>query len=246
MDQLSPRGRKDYYRDLATTFAMIAELKQLGRQTRRHSPEQIDHLVSLLKAYGFVTPILVDQENRVIDGWAVVMAAKKLGLSKIPVVCNRDLSDVELRALKIALNKIPELSSWEHAELKRELQEIFEIQQDLPLGIDVPTLDIILDGTGFEEEDDCPILEEQIVAHCRIGEQYTCGKHVIRCDDAQNVSSYKKLLGADRASMIFTDHQIWLGAMAVVRQSAPAQATDPAVEGRVLNLRTKALPDRLS
>jgi hypothetical protein len=127
---------------------MIAELKQLGRQTRRHSPEQIDHLVSLLKAYGFVTPILVDQENRVIDGWAVVMAAKKLGLSKIPVVCNRDLSDVELRALKIALNKIPELSSWEHAELKREIQEIFEIQQDLPLGIDVPTLDIILDGTG--------------------------------------------------------------------------------------------------
>ncbi len=205
MDQLSPRGHKDYYRDLATTLAEIVELKQLGRQTRRHPPEQIDHLVKLLKAYGFVIPILVDQEKRVINGWAVVTAAKKLGLSKIPVVCNLDLRDVELRALKIALNKISELSSWDDAELKLEIQEIFEIQQDLPLGIDVPTLDIILDGTGFEEEDDCPILEEQIVAHCRIGEQYTCGKHVIGCDDAQNVSSYKKLLGADRASMIFTD-----------------------------------------
>ena len=205
MDQLSPRGRKDYYRDLATTLAEIAELKQLGRQTRRHSPEQIDHLVSLLKAYGFVTPILVDHEKRVIDGWAVVMAAKKLGLSKIPVVCNRDLSDVKLRALKIALNKISELSSWDDAELKLEIQEILEIRQDLPLGIDVPTLDVFLDGTGFEEEDDYPILEEPIVAHCRLGEQYTCGKHVMRCDDAQNVSSYKKLLGADRASMIFTD-----------------------------------------
>src|SRR5258705_8225532 len=65
MDQLNPRGHKDYYRDLATTFAEIAELKQLGRQTRRHPPEQIDHLVNLLKAYGFVTPILVDHEKRV-------------------------------------------------------------------------------------------------------------------------------------------------------------------------------------
>jgi len=112
MDQLSPRGHKDYYRDLAATLAEIAELTQLGRQTRRHPPEQIDHLVKLLKAYGFVTPILVDHDKRVIDGWAVVIAAKKLGLSKIPVVCNLDLSDVELRALKIALNKISELSSW--------------------------------------------------------------------------------------------------------------------------------------
>src|SRR5260370_12799597 len=160
MDQLNPRGHKDYYRDLATTFAEIAELKQLGRQTRRHPPEQIDHLVKLLKAYGFVTPILVDQEKRVIDGWAVVMAAKKLGLSKIPVVCNLDLSDVELRALKIALNKISQLSCWDDAELKLQIHEIFEIQQDLPLGIDGPTLDIILDGTRVQEADCCPILNE--------------------------------------------------------------------------------------
>jgi hypothetical protein len=78
--------------------------------------------VRINKAYGFVTPILVDQEKRVIDGWAVVMAAKKLGLSKIPVVCNLDLSDVELRALKIALNKISELSSWDDADLRESGQ----------------------------------------------------------------------------------------------------------------------------
>ncbi|MBR1156000.1 DNA methyltransferase [Bradyrhizobium sp. JYMT SZCCT0428] len=222
MQQLS-RARKDGYRDLAITYVDIAELKPLGRPTRRHSPEQIDHLVSLLKAYGFVTPILVDHKKRVIDGWGVVTAAKKLGLSKIPVVCNRDLSDVELRALKIALNKISELSSWDDAELKLEIQEILEIRQDLPLAIDVPTLDIILDGTGFEEEDDRPVMEEQIVAHCSLGAQYTCGKHLIRCDDAQNASSYRKLLGKDRASMIFTDppYNVPIEGHVTVSKSAP-------------------------
>jgi DNA modification methylase len=205
MGQVSAQRRKNYHRDLTPELVSIDELKQLGRPTRRHPAEQIDHLIRLLKAYGFVVPILVDQEKRVIDGWAVVLAAKKAGLTKIPVVHNRDLSDVELRGLKIALNKISELSSWNETELKLEIQEILEIEQDLPLGIDVPTLDIILDGTGWDDEDEYPSIDERAHPQCKQGDQFNCGKHVIRCDDALSASSYAKLLGSEQAGMGFTD-----------------------------------------
>lgn len=206
MDQFSRTGRRQgYYRDLAPTRVRIAELKPFGRQTRRHPVQQIEQLAKVLKAYGFVTPILVDRQNRVVDGWAVLLAAQKLGLSTIPVHRNCDLTEVELRALRIALNKITELSSWADDELKIEIREILEIQQDLPLGIEIPTLDLILDGTGVEQEDDCALVPEQVTAHCRKGDQYVCGKHVIRCDDALSASSYEILLGTDRARMVFAD-----------------------------------------
>jgi DNA modification methylase len=195
----------DCFRDLSPVLEKLSDLKQLGRETRRHPSEQIDQLVIGLKSYGFVLPIPVDREKRVIDGWALVLAAKKLGLAEIPVVYIRDLTDAKLRALRIALNKISEMSSWNDAELKLEIQEIFQIEADLPLGIDVPTLDLILDGTGSDEEDDYPAIDEAADPQCRRGDQFNCGKHVIRCDDALSTSSYLALLGTERAGMGITD-----------------------------------------
>src|SRR6478752_1258040 len=108
-----------------------ADLQQLGHETHQHPPRQIQKAVASLKAYGLVLPILVDAQNRVIDGWALVLAAQQLGLTKIPTVRISDLSDAQLRALRLALNKIPEYATWNEQELKLELSEIFESEPNI-------------------------------------------------------------------------------------------------------------------
>jgi hypothetical protein len=192
-------------RDLKIVRKPIAELRPLGRATRVHPPEQIRHLTESISANGLVLPVLIDSKNRVVDGWAVVQAATQLGFSEIPVVSNPDLSDVKLRALRIALNKAPEFSRWNQTELKLEILEIFEVEPSVPLGIDTPTLDLILDGAGADEEDDYSPTDQPAEPQCKRGDQFNCGKQVIRCDDALFSSSYNKLLGTERADMVFTD-----------------------------------------
>src|SRR6266568_3758038 len=162
--------RRVISRRLKCIYVPSQDLKQLGRETRKHPRNQIQHLIKMVDAYGFVLPILIDDQNRVVNGWALVLAARELGIDEIPAVPLSHLNDTKLRALRIALNKITELSSWNDAELNLEIQEIFQIEPCLPLGIDVPTLDLILDGTGSDEEDDCPMLGERVVPHCRDGE----------------------------------------------------------------------------
>src|SRR4051812_16552694 len=85
-------GGNDYpfLRDLKPTLVPIANLKPLGRETRKHPPGQLRKLVDSLKYFGFVLPILTDPGLRVVAGWALVLAAKELGLTEVPVVSLTD------------------------------------------------------------------------------------------------------------------------------------------------------------
>ena len=96
--------RRAIRRELKIRSVAIADLKQLGCETRQHPKGQIQKLVKSLKTYGPVLPIPIDAQNRVIDGWALVLAGRQLGLAKIPAVCISNLSDAQLRALRLALN----------------------------------------------------------------------------------------------------------------------------------------------
>ena len=59
-------------------------LKPLGRQTRKHPPAQIRKLQSSIDQFGFVLPIVIDSENRVVAGWGLVLAARKRGCRRFP------------------------------------------------------------------------------------------------------------------------------------------------------------------
>ena len=106
---------------------------------KEHPPEQIDKIASSIKNYGFVQPLVIDSENEVIIGHGRLEAAKKLKLDKVPVVVKDDLNEAQVKALRIADNKVSE-SEWDYEALATEFDELdFE-------GYD-------LDMTGFEEED---------------------------------------------------------------------------------------------
>ena len=95
-------------RDLTSRLVEVADLKPLGRATRKHPPGQIRKLAASLDRFGFVLPILIDAEHRVVAGRALLLAAKQLGLTEVPAIRVTDLSEAELRAVRLALNRMAE------------------------------------------------------------------------------------------------------------------------------------------
>jgi ParB-like chromosome segregation protein Spo0J len=77
-------------RDLNPRLVSVAGLKPLGRETRKHPPEQVRKLAASLKEFGFVFPVLTGRDGRVVAGWAVVLAARQLSIDKVPAVSLTD------------------------------------------------------------------------------------------------------------------------------------------------------------
>src|SRR3954452_12275811 len=101
-------------RDLTPQFVAVAECKPLGRETRSHPPHQVRKLAASLHRFGFVLPILIDTARRVVAGWGLVQAARHLGLREVPAVTLTDMSEAELRMLRLALNRITDDAAWDH------------------------------------------------------------------------------------------------------------------------------------
>jgi ParB-like chromosome segregation protein Spo0J len=103
MDRLiRPRGNGyALARDLSPKLVPLAGLMPLGRETRKHAPQQVRKLAASLDRFGFVLPILIDPEQRVVAGWGLVLAARQLGLTEVPAVSLTDLSEAELRTLRL-------------------------------------------------------------------------------------------------------------------------------------------------
>ena len=88
-----------------------------------------------LNRFGFVLPILVDAEGRVVAGWGLVLAARQLGLSEVPAVSLTDLSDADLRMLRLALNRITDDSAWDREALSLEFSDLLELEPPIDLEV---------------------------------------------------------------------------------------------------------------
>jgi DNA modification methylase len=204
------RGGNGYplSRDLKPTLVPIANLKPLGRETRKHPPGQLRKLADSLKYFGFVLPILTDPGLRVVAGWALVLAAKQLGLTEVPVVSLTDLSEGELRALRLALNRIAEDSSWDPKALALEFSGILELapQLDLELsGFEMGQIDHLLDGDGLDQEDEVPPIDACSPPVTRLGDLWLLGEHRLLCGDALHAGSYARLMETEKADLAFVD-----------------------------------------
>src|ERR1700694_4006369 len=93
-------------RNLKPSLVRLESLKPLGRETRKHPPSQIRKLQASIEQFGFVLPVVIDVDARVIAGWGLVAAAKRLGLTEVPAVTIADLDEAKLRMLRLALNPL--------------------------------------------------------------------------------------------------------------------------------------------
>jgi DNA modification methylase len=195
-------------RDLNSTLVPTASCKPLGRETHKHPHQQVRKLVASLERFGFVLPILRDPEGRVVAGWGLVLAARQLGLPEVPAVRVTDLSEVELRALRLALNRISEDSAWDQEALTVEFSELLELAPDMSLeisGFEMGEIDRLLDDSGVDQEDELPPLDTAATPMTRPGDLWAVGEHLLFCGDAMDPDSYIRLLGTDKADMMFAD-----------------------------------------
>ena len=130
------------------TEISVKDLKPYAKNTKKHDKTQIANVAESIKQYGFVQPIVVDKDNSIVIGHCRYEAAKKLKLETVPCVCVDELTDEQIKALRIVDNKSNE-SPWDMEFLADELAEIDMNEFDFDFGINAV------------DENDIPDVEEK-------------------------------------------------------------------------------------
>src|SRR5437588_5919852 len=115
----------------------ITSLKSNKRNARTHSAKQVRQIANRIKSFGFLVPIVTDEDQTILAGHGRYAAAKVLQLAQVPVLKVIGLSAAKKRALALADNKLAENAGWDRQILVTELPELAEllIQEDLDVSI---------------------------------------------------------------------------------------------------------------
>lgn len=101
----------------------IEELKPY-KNNPRHNDMAVDAVANSIKEFGFKVPIIIDKNDEIIAGHTRLKAAKQLGLKEVPCIIADDLSDEQIKAFRLADNKVAELADWDLSLLESELKNI--------------------------------------------------------------------------------------------------------------------------
>jgi hypothetical protein len=133
------------------TEIAVSVLKPYPKNTKKHDETQIANVAQSIKEYGFVQPVVIDKNNEVVIGHCRLLAAKQLGMETVPSVSVDELTEEQVKALRIVDNKTNE-SPWELDFLADELAEIDLGEFDFGFGVDMGTFDENFDESNLDEE----------------------------------------------------------------------------------------------
>ncbi len=192
-------------KDLNMKIQQIQIDKVIPYHNNPRKDQAVDKVASSINEYGFQQPIVVDKKMIVIVGHTRLLASKKLGLSKVPIVI-ADLTETQAKAYRIADNRINEDSNWDMELLNLEIAGLSEENFNLDLlGFDSSELDKFLenDEEYLTDEDEVPELPKEPKA--KLGDIYKLGEHKIMCGDCISEENLKNLLENKKADLVFTD-----------------------------------------
>lgn len=188
-------------------LADVSELIPYVRNARTHSEAQVAQIAASIREFGFLSPILVAEDNTILAGHGRLAAALKLGLKKVPCVKENHLTETQKRAYIIADNKLSLNAGWDNELLAVELSELEGADFNLDLlGFDEAELSSIFDADKDVSDDDFDI-EKELEEPCfsKTGDIWTLGKHRIICGDATKLETYKTLLEDTKVNLVVTD-----------------------------------------
>lgn len=151
------------FEDLKMTLEYwpIEKLIPYARNPRKND-QAVDKAASWIKEFGFRVPILAKSDGTIVDGHLRLKAAKKLGITQIPVSLADDMTEVQIKAFRLSVNKMSELADWDDDLLKLELEELDNLQYDIS-SLNFDNIDINFNpGT----EDDQGKLDEKLIKTC--------------------------------------------------------------------------------
>lgn len=190
-------------------YRKIDELVAYEGNPRKHPEKQLAKLTASIGEFGFAMPVLLDGDDVIIAGHARVEAARRAGLREVPVLVADQWSKAQVRAYRLADNRLAEISEWNEELLAIELAAIIEFDE-MPieiLGWETAEIDLILDTDAKEDAadpaDDCPELPSEPVS--QLGDLWRLGQHRLFCGSSLNSGSWATLMDGREAAMVFTD-----------------------------------------
>jgi DNA modification methylase len=185
----------------------VKDLIPYAKNSRTHSDAQVAQIAASIKEFGWTNPILVDGENGIIAGHGRLMAARKLGHEKVPVIELKGMSETQKRAYIIADNQLAMNSGWDTSLLTLELTDLQDDGFDLELlGFDPKELNALLEPgviEGLTDEDSVPDIPKE--PKTKLGDIYELGSHKLMCGDSTSIDHVDQLLEYGKANMVFTD-----------------------------------------
>lgn len=188
-------------------LADVSELIPYVRNARTHSEAQVAQIAASIREFGFLSPILVAEDNTILAGHGRLAAALKLGLKKVPCVKENHLTETQKRAYIIADNKLSLNAGWDNELLAVELSELEGADFNLDLlGFDEAELSSIFDADKDVIDDDFDV-EKELEEPCfsKTGDMWTLGRHRVICGDATKLETYKTLLEDTKVNLVVTD-----------------------------------------
>jgi DNA modification methylase len=191
---------------------MLVEMRNVAQiKPYPHNPRRNDHAVAAVAAaireFGFRQPLVLDEDSVIVVGSTRYKAALQLGLEEVPIHVATGLSPQQVRAYRIADNKLGELAEWDDTLLVRELMALQKMDFDLDLvGFSSEELQELFQAEvepGLIDPDDVPQPPDEPVT--RPGDLWQLGEHRLLCGDSAKPADVDRLLGGAPIHLISTD-----------------------------------------
>ena len=178
-----------------------------ANNARTHSDAQVAQIAASIREFGFTNPVLTSDDNTIIAGHGRVMAARKLGLTNIPVIRLSHLSETQRKAYILADNKLALNAGWDDNLLSIELADLKDLGFDTDLtgfsADEIAALMPVEVTEGLMDDDDVP--EVPIDPVTKLGDVWLLGKHRVMCGDSTSVDDLAKLTQGILVDMWLTD-----------------------------------------
>ena len=172
----------------------VADLKAYEKNPRKNGPA-VEKVAASIREFGFKVPVVIDRDRTIICGHTRVMAARKLKIWRVPCIVADDLTEDQVRAYRLADNKVAEFAEWDVDLLEGELDAI---------GIDMTQFGFELFSRKEVVEDDFdPEPPEE--PKSRPGQVYRLGRHRLMCGDSTSQADVKELVDGSAVDMLLTD-----------------------------------------
>lgn len=176
----------------------LKDLKPYENNPRKND-DAVKYVAESIKEFGFKVPIVIDKNNVIVAGHTRYKAAKKLKMSEVPCIIADDLTDEQIKAFRLADNKVAEKAEWDFDMLNTELDDIIDLDMEL---------------FGFEEalqDDDKEAVEDEFEVELpaepksKLGDIYQLGDNRLMCGDSTVLEDVEKLMGGEQADILLTD-----------------------------------------
>lgn len=181
----------------------IDEIKPYEKNPRKNE-DSVKFVANSIKEFGFKVPIVIDADNVIVAGHTRWKAAKQLGLEKVPCIKADDLSPAQIKAFRLADNKVGEFSQWDMDLLGDELKDLGDVfdMGDFgffdPMDDDAPTGD----DDDFDPDKAAEEIENPV---SQPGDLWLLGRHRLMCGDSCDEATIKRLCGDEAIDLYLTD-----------------------------------------